>query len=87
MSRELKRQRAEAEAARHAALVRLGIARREKLASEDYDVYCDGLQAFDPDVVRVVERMRALAAKRRVRPVFSRSSVPAMMRSDSGMSL
>jgi hypothetical protein len=48
------RAKAEAEAIKHRAIERLAIARREKLAKVDYDVYLDGLQVFEAETVRRV---------------------------------
>src|SRR5262245_15213879 len=50
------RTRAEAEAIRHNAIARLASARREALTKQDFDVYCDGLQWYDPDIVARVCR-------------------------------
>lgn len=46
--------KAEAEAIRLDALTRLGVARREKLIAADYTVYLDGLQHFEPEIVKHV---------------------------------
>jgi hypothetical protein len=46
------RSKAEAEAVRHDAIVRLASARRETLAEQDLDVFCDGVAEFSGDVVR-----------------------------------
>lgn len=48
------RGKAERETRIHHALVRLAVARREKLAPEDYDVFADGLTQFDPTIVQLV---------------------------------
>lgn len=48
------RSKAEAEAVRHNAIARLASARREKLTTQDFDVYCDGLQNYDADLVKRV---------------------------------
>lgn len=48
------RSKAEAEAIRHNAVARLASARREKLTTQDFDVYCDGLQKYDAELVRRV---------------------------------
>lgn len=48
------RSKAEAEAIRHNAIARLASARREKLTTQDFDVYCDGLEKYDAEVVRRV---------------------------------
>lgn len=50
----MMRSKAESEATRHQALVRLASARREKLAAVDFDVYCDKLQVFDAELVKRV---------------------------------
>lgn len=50
------RSKAEAETIRHNAIMRLSAARREKLAKEDFDVYCDGLAEFEPRIVAMVCR-------------------------------
>lgn len=51
------RSKAEAEAIRHTAIARLASARREKLTREDFDVYCDGLQQYDADLVKRICRV------------------------------
>lgn len=48
------RSKADAEAIRHNAIARLASARREKLTTQDFDVYCDGLQKYDAELVRRV---------------------------------
>lgn len=48
------RSKAEAEAVRHNAIARLASAKREKLTTQDFDVYCDGLGKYDAEIVRRV---------------------------------
>jgi len=50
----LTRSKAEHETAIQNALTRLGIARRERLKDEDYDVYADGLRTFPAAAVVAV---------------------------------
>lgn len=54
MRPQIVKSRAESAAIIHKALRDLGVARRERLSEEDYDVYQEGLRQFQADVVAEV---------------------------------
>lgn len=70
MRPSLVKSKAEAAALIHDALVRLGVARRERLSDEDFDVYQAGLRQFPAELVADVCRGLAGRAPEEFAPRF-----------------
>lgn len=55
---------------KHKALTDLGIARRERLAKQDYDVYLDALAGWSGDAVREACRRLSVTPRGEYEPTF-----------------